>query len=102
MPRILSRANLVGGSPSYGGSKITEIQISPPAGDHAAARFLRFTPRDLDILRHVSEGCTNVQIASRLHISKYTVAQHIAKMLRQAGASNRTDLVSRAHIAGLL
>jgi ATP/maltotriose-dependent transcriptional regulator MalT len=38
----------------------------------------------------------------RLHISKYTVAQHIAKMLRLLGAANRTELVNRAHIAGVL
>ena len=71
-------------------------------GEHEAGRFLRFTSRDLSILQLVSEGCTNVQIGSRLYISKYTVAQHIAKMLKQAGASNRTDLVNQAYRAGVL
>lgn len=64
--------------------------------------FLRFTPRELSILQLVAKGCTNIQIASSLHISKYTVAQHIAKMLHRVGAANRTDLVSRAHTAGIL
>lgn len=62
----------------------------------------RFTPRELSILQLAAKGYTNVQIASTLHISKYTVAQHIAKMLHRTGASNRTDLVSRAYIAGIL
>ncbi len=79
-----------------------EVEVVSSAGDHAVTCLSRFTPRDLDVLRLVSEGCTNVQIASMLHISKYTVAQHIAKMLRKAGACNRTDLVNRAHIAGVL
>lgn len=62
----------------------------------------RFTARELSILQLVAKGLTNVQIAASLHISKYTVAQHIAKMLHRTGAANRTDLVSRAHIAGIL
>jgi DNA-binding NarL/FixJ family response regulator len=64
--------------------------------------FPGFTPRELSVLELVAIGCTNIQIAAKLHISKYTVAQHIAKMLKRAGAANRTDLVSRAHIAGIL
>ncbi|MGH3166012.1 MAG: hypothetical protein ACRDN0_08975 [Trebonia sp.] len=30
------------------------------------------------------------------------MAQHIAKMLRRTGASNRTDLVNRAYRIGIL
>jgi DNA-binding NarL/FixJ family response regulator len=70
--------------------------------DQAIGYFPRFTPRELSILQLVAKGCTNVQIAASLHISKYAVAQHIAKMLHRAGAANRTDLVSRAHTAGIL
>lgn len=62
----------------------------------------QFTPREVSILQLVAVGCTNVQIGEKLHISKYTVAQHIAKMLLRSGAANRTDLVSRAHIVGIL
>ena len=64
--------------------------------------FLRFTPRELSILQLAAKGCTNIQIAASLHISKYTVAQHIAKMLHRTGAANRTDLISRAHTNGIL
>lgn len=67
-----------------------------------ASSSLEFTPRELGILQLVAMGCTNIQIATKLHISKYTVAQHVAKMLKRAGAANRTDLVSRAHITGIL
>jgi DNA-binding CsgD family transcriptional regulator len=70
--------------------------------DQTIGHFPRFTPRELGILQLVAKGCTNVQIAASLHISKYTVAQHIGKMLYRTGAANRTDLVSRAHTAGIL
>jgi DNA-binding CsgD family transcriptional regulator len=58
--------------------------------------------KSYDIRREVSTGCTNIQVATKLHISKYAVAQHIAKTLKRVGTANRTDLVSRAYIAGIL
>lgn len=67
-----------------------------------ASPFRKLTDREWSVLLLVSEGRTNIEIAIRLHISKYTVAQHIAKMLRVTGAANRTDLVNRAHVAGIL
>lgn len=66
------------------------------------AGFAHCTPRELSILHLAATGYTNIQIAANLNISKYTVAQHIAKMLRRCGAANRTDLVSKAHAAGIL
>lgn len=71
--------------------------VSPTIGDSP-----RFTARELSILRLAARGYTNAQIAANLHISKYTVAQHITKMLHRTGAANRTDLVSRAHVVGIL
>jgi DNA-binding CsgD family transcriptional regulator len=62
----------------------------------------KFTQREMSILRLIAFGFTNVQIGEMLHISKYTVAQHIAKMLRRLGAANRTGLVNRAHVEGIL
>jgi DNA-binding NarL/FixJ family response regulator len=70
--------------------------------DKTTGYFPRCTPRELSILQLVAKGYTNVQIAASLHISKYTVAQHIAKMLHRTGAANRTDLVSRAYTVGIL
>jgi DNA-binding NarL/FixJ family response regulator len=69
---------------------------------NARTSFARITQRELSVLCLAAKGCTNVQIAADLHISKHTVAQHIAKMLQRTGAANRTDLVSKAHIAGIL
>jgi DNA-binding NarL/FixJ family response regulator len=65
----------------------------------AAAKFTR---REMSILNLVAMGLTNIQIGETLHISKYTVAQHVAMMLRRIGAANRTDLVNRAHAEGIL
>jgi DNA-binding NarL/FixJ family response regulator len=81
---------------------ITGEDNLPESDKRGANRFPLLTERERSVLRFASEGHTNIQIAEILHISKYTVAQHIAKMLRTTGASNRTDLVNRAYHAGVL
>lgn len=62
----------------------------------------RYTEREFTILCLVAEGLTNVETAARLHISRHTVAQHIAEMLRAAGARSRAELVARAYCGGVL
>lgn len=74
----------------------------PSTMGQGSKSFGAFTARERTILRLAAQGYTNVQIAVQLNISKYTVAQHMAKMLRRTGAANRTDLVHRAHIAGVI
>jgi len=37
-----------------------------------------------------------------LHISRHTVAQHIADMLHRTQSRNRSELVARAYSAGML
>jgi DNA-binding NarL/FixJ family response regulator len=77
--------------------------MSPAAATNPHVSLtVKFTQREMSILRLVAFGFTNVQIGAKLYISKYTVAQHIAKMLRRLGAANRTDLVNRAHAEGIL
>jgi DNA-binding NarL/FixJ family response regulator len=64
--------------------------------------FSRLTAKQISILEMIARGLTNPQIGVELHMSKYTVAQHIREMLKRTGSTNRTDLVSRAHIIGIL
>lgn len=63
---------------------------------------LAFTPREIIILCLVAGGLTNAQAARELHISRHTVAQHIAEMLRRAEARSRAELIARAYVSGVL
>lgn len=71
-----------------------------PAG--VSRGFSSLTERHRTILELVSHGLTNVQIGRELHMSKYTVAQHIKEIFKRTGSINRTDLVARAHESGTL
>ena len=60
------------------------------------------TPRELDVLRLVSEGNTNPQIAKRLFMAVGTVKVHVEHILAKLGATHRTDAAVRALERGLL
>lgn len=64
--------------------------------DLRAARPPRVTPRELQILSWVREGKNNQEIAAELGISALTVKNHVQKILRKLGASNRAHALALA------
>ena len=60
------------------------------------------TLRECQILAWVREGKSNQQIADELAISPLTVKNHVQKILRKLGASNRAQAVAIAMDLGLL
>jgi DNA-binding CsgD family transcriptional regulator len=51
------------------------------------------TPREREVLGHVSEGCSNKQGAIRMQIGPRTFESHRARVMRKLGARNGADLV---------
>ena len=66
------------------------------------ASSYKFTDRELDVLREMTSGDTNQEIAERLHMSVATVKSHILNMLEKTGFKNRTELAVRARESGLV
>jgi two-component system, NarL family, response regulator LiaR len=60
------------------------------------------TPREIDVLREVSNGLTNAEIAARLYISEETVKTHVASILRKLGLTHRTQAAVMAIRQGLV
>jgi DNA-binding NarL/FixJ family response regulator len=69
-----------------------------PAGATAASpSMLAFlTPREREVLGHVSHGCSNKQGAVRMQICPRTFESHRARLMRKLGARNTADLVRMA------
>ena len=65
-------------------------------------RRLELTERDLDVLRELTLGYTNEEIAGRLHISVNTVRTHVQNMLNKTGFKNRLALVVNAASLGIV
>jgi len=75
---------------------------SAPQIDASKPLRLSLTPRETAILCLVAAGLTTTEAGRRLHISRHTVAQHIADMLHRAEASTRGELIARAYAGGIL
>ena len=61
-----------------------------------------FSRRELEILKELTSGDTNEEIADRLHLSPFTVKSHIGKLLAKTGLKSRTELAIRARESGLV
>jgi len=59
------------------------------------------TQRELEVLRLVSQGRTNRQIAEELVLSERTVANHLGAILAKTGADNRAAAATFALRNGL-
>jgi LuxR family maltose regulon positive regulatory protein len=60
------------------------------------------TPREVEILRLISNGLNNHAISERLFISEHTVHRHVANILTKLEASSRSAAVAQAGRLGLL
>ena len=54
------------------------------------------TEREVEILRWIREGKSNMEIGMILSISPLTVKNHVQKILRKLNATNRAQAVSKA------
>ena len=66
------------------------------------ASSYQFPCPELEVLRDMTGGDTNQEIAERLHMSVATVKTHILNMLEKTGFRNRTELAVRAREIGLV
>jgi LuxR family transcriptional regulator, regulator of acetate metabolism len=58
------------------------------------------TARELEVLRLLARGQTNLEIAQALVVREGTVKYHVKNILRKLGATSRADAVSRYARAG--
>jgi Response regulator containing a CheY-like receiver domain and an HTH DNA-binding domain len=70
--------------------------------DREAGAPDRLTERELDVLRLVTAGLRNKEIAERLRISGNTVKFHLGNILGKLHATSRTELAARALREGLI
>ena len=59
------------------------------------------TPREVEVLRLLARGQTNLEIARTLVVREGTIKYHVKNILRKLGATSRADAVARyARAAG--
>lgn len=66
------------------------------------AKSTEFTPREIEVLRLLTTGAGNEEIADKLHISQNTVKTHIKHLLEKTGFTTRTQLAIQSRITGFV
>jgi len=77
-------ADIIRSQPSINTSK--EFEALPE-------KMFLLTRRELMVLKHLTRGEANKQIAFNLNISETTVKSHVSSILKKLGASNRVKVV---------
>ncbi|MVO89801.1 AAA family ATPase [Streptomyces sp. p1417] len=70
---------------------------TPPPAPAGSAEALGLTSRERDVLRLVSVGRTNRQIAEELFISPKTASVHVSNILGKLGVAGRGEAAALAH-----
>jgi DNA-binding NarL/FixJ family response regulator len=79
-----------------GGTYVDPALAALLAGPEAAARLPTLTKREREVLRLLSDGMRNEQVAVELTISPLTVRTHVKNAMEKLEADTRTQAVARA------
>jgi len=66
------------------------------------AEHEKLTDREREVLQLIAEGCSNREIASKLHVSVKTVGVHRTNLMEKLEIHNVTDLVKYALRKGII
>jgi DNA-binding CsgD family transcriptional regulator len=84
-----------------GRGRVDLSDAKPAQPEPEPADAFGLTARELDVLRLLTAGRTNSQIAATLFISPSTAGVHVSKILTKLGVSRRTEAAAIAHRASL-
>ena len=84
-------------SPSIASKLLVEFRETPRRQSGPT-----LTDRELEVLRLVSRGYANHEIAEQLHLSGHTVKRHVANILAKLHQRSRLDAVMYAIRSGVL
>jgi LuxR family maltose regulon positive regulatory protein len=80
-----------------------EAGETPPTDEPMAlAIAASISPREQEVLRLLSAGLSNREIAARFFISEGTVKTHLESIYRKLGVNSRTQAIAQAHALKLL
>ena len=82
------------------GERVYPKETLPVQIGHSSSK--EFTEKELEILRFMTGGYSNIEIAKKLSVSPGVIKNHVANMLMKTGFRSRTQLAVRARETGLV
>jgi DNA-binding NarL/FixJ family response regulator len=88
--------------PSVTRAVIEEFASSAPASPKPGTELDELTERELEVLKLLTRGQSNAEIARTLVVSDATVKTHVAHVLMKLGVRDRVQAVIYAYESGLI
>ena len=85
-----------------GAIKAENIDVSDLELAEVSCDPILLTEREIEVLTHISEGKTNVQIADLLFLSGHTVNTHRKNIMQKLGVNNTASIVMYAVKSGFV
>jgi DNA-binding NarL/FixJ family response regulator len=81
---------------------IQEFCRTPPPDSSLGETAQRVTSRELEVIRAVARGLSNLEIAAELFLAEATVKSHVARILAKLDLRDRVQIVVFAYESGLV
>jgi DNA-binding NarL/FixJ family response regulator len=82
--------------------RLVERFAEPVAARGIPDRLAKLTERELDVLRLITRGLSNAEVAAEMVVAETTVKTHVARILAKLGVRDRVQAVVVAYETGFV